>query len=266
MQQNKLLVPIAIVIAGVLVAGAVFFSNKSNSAKQAATTAAKASSHPEITLQPVTSSDHILGSADANIVAVEFSDLECPFCKQYQATMHKLMDKYQKNNDLAWAYRQYPIPELHPKGVKEAEASECAADQGGNDAFWKFIDQVYSVTPSNNKLDPAQLPAIAKQIGLDVTKFNSCLSSGKFSAKVADQQKQAAQAGGNGTPYSILVLKTPLSADNLQFISDTNDAILQQVRSSRDVLFASKDGTKVAIGGAFPFELIDSIITQLLKK
>ncbi len=224
MQQNKLLVPIAIVIAGVLIAGAVFFSNKKQAANQAAT--AVKSSHPEIVLQPVTSADHILGSADANIVMVEFSDLECPFCKQFQTTGHKLMDKYQKTNDLAWVYRQYPIPELHPKGPNEANASECAADLGGNDAFWKFIDQVYAITPSNNGLDPAELPIIAKQIGLDVAKFNSCLSSNKFASKVSDQQAQASKAGGSGTPYSVLVMKKPLSAESLQFVSDTNDAIL----------------------------------------
>jgi len=261
MDNSKYLIPGAIVIAGVVIAGAVFMSNGSKTA----TLAAK-SSHPDITLQPVTSADHIQGSSDANIVAVEFSDLECPFCKQYQDTMHKLLDKYGKTKDFAWVYRQYPIPELHPKAPNEAAASECAAEQGGNDAFWKFIDQVYSVTPSNNKLDPAQLPAIAKQIGLDADKFSSCLSSGKFESKVADQVKQAKAAGGSGTPYSILVLKNPLSAANLQFISDTNDAILQQVRSSKDVLFASSDGKMVAVSGAFPFELIDSIIAQLLKK
>ncbi len=261
MQQNKLLIPIAIVIAGVLVAGAVFLSNK-NSAPAAATSA---STHSDITLQPVTSSDHILGSANADIVLVEFSDLECPFCKQYQTTVHKLLDTYQKSNNLAWVYRQYPIPELHPKGPKEAEASECAADQGGNDAFWKFIDQVYAVTPSNNGLDAAQLPVIAKQIGLDVTKFNSCLSSGKFASKVADQAKQASTAGGSGTPYSILVLKKPLSVDNQEFITQTNAAILERVSSSKDILFASKDGTKVAVSGAFPYELMSSIIAQLLK-
>ena len=264
MDKNSLYVPIAIVIAGVLIAGAVFLSNKNQAAQKAAS--AGTTANPDIVLQPVTASDHIQGSPDASIVAVEFSDLECPFCKQFQATMHKLLQKYGATNDLAWVYRQYPIPELHPKAPKEAEASECAAEQGGNDAFWKFIDSIYSITPSNNGLDPAQLPATAKSIGLDVAKFNTCLSSGKFASKVADSVAQAKAAGGNGTPYTVLVLKTPLSADNQQFVSDTNTAILQQVRSSHDVLFASKDGKMIAMSGAFPYELIDSILGQLLKK
>ena len=262
MDKNKLLVPGAIVIAGIVIAGAVFMSNS----KKAATSAATASSHPDIVLQAVSPTDHILGSADASVVMVEFSDLGCPFCNQFHGIVHQIFDKYGKDNSFAWVFRQYPIPELHPNAPKMAAASECVAEQGGNDAFWKFVDEVYAETPLDKQVDPAIIPGIAKKLGLDNSKIQECLTAGKFDAKVADEAKQGKAAGGSGTPYSILVFKNPLSADALQFVSDTNDALLQQVRSTKDVFFASKDGKMVAVSGRFPFELMDSIISELIKK
>ena len=64
---------------------------------------------------------------------------------------------YGKENKVAWGFRHFPLKQLHPKAVKEAEATECANELGGNDAFWKFIDKINEVTPANNKLDQAQL-------------------------------------------------------------------------------------------------------------
>lgn len=106
-------------------------------------------------MSPVTKADHILGSIDAPVKIVEYSDLECPFCKQFHNTMQKIMSEY-GTEKVAWVFRQFPLSQLHSKAPKEAEASECVAELGGNDAFWKFIDKINEVTPSNNKLDQAQ--------------------------------------------------------------------------------------------------------------
>ena len=106
-------------------------------------------------MRPVSSDEHILGNANAKIIVVEYSDLECPFCKVFHNTMHQVVEK--SNGDVAWVYRQYPIPQLHPKAFHEAEATECAWEQGGNKAFWKYIDKVFEITPSNNGLDESKL-------------------------------------------------------------------------------------------------------------
>jgi len=106
-------------------------------------------------LRPVSSDDHILGNIDAKIIIVEYSDLECPFCKVFHNTMHQVVEK--NNPNVAWVFRHYPIPQLHPKAFHEAEATECAWEQGGNKVFWKYMDKLFEVTPSNNGLEESML-------------------------------------------------------------------------------------------------------------
>lgn len=106
-------------------------------------------------VRAVSSDDHILGNVSAKIIVIEYSDLECPFCKVFHNTMHQVVEK--SNGDVAWVYRHYPIPQLHPKAFREAEATECAWEQKGNDGFWKYTDKLFEITPSNNGLDEAKL-------------------------------------------------------------------------------------------------------------
>ncbi len=206
-KNNSLLVPLAIIVAGLLVAGAVYFGGPKDPTRSLTGTQAN-TNNPSVIVAPVTDQDHIIGSRNAQIVVVEYSDFECPFCKTFHNTMQSIINTY--DGKVAWVYRQFPIYQganaLHPRAGKESEASECAADQGGNSAFWKFVDKIFEITPSNNGLDPAELPVIAKDIGLDVTVFNSCLSSGKFTKFVEDSVVAAERAGALGTPYSVIMV------------------------------------------------------------
>ncbi len=165
-----------------------------------------------INLKPVDNNDWIKGDKNAKISIVEFSDTECPFCKRFHSTMQQVVDEY--DGQVNWIYRHFPLVSLHSKAPKEAEATECAGELGGNDGFWAYIDRLFEVTPTNNGLDLNQLPVIAQDVGLDVNKFQECLDSGKYANKVQDHLKQAQAAGGRGTPYSIIVAgdkKIPLN-------------------------------------------------------
>ncbi|MES3031897.1 MAG: thioredoxin domain-containing protein [Patescibacteria group bacterium] len=106
-------------------------------------------------IRPVSVDDHILGTLDAKIIIVEYSDLECPFCKVFHNTMHQVVEK--SNGDVAWVYRHYPIPQLHAKAFHEAEATECAWEQKGNEGFWKYMDKLFEITTSNDSLDASRL-------------------------------------------------------------------------------------------------------------
>jgi protein-disulfide isomerase len=204
-QKQSISIPIAIVIAGALIGFAIYMSGKPVNAPSIPTPGTPTAA--DIKIAPVSTNEHILGNPDAKIVLVEYSDTECPFCKRFHETLQRLMAEYGKNGSLAWVYRSFPIPSLHPKAPKEAEALECAAEQGGNTAFWKYTDKIYAITPSNNGLDAAQLPVIAGDIGLDVAAFNTCLSSGKMAEKVKVQYDDGVAAGAKGTPYSVLITK-----------------------------------------------------------
>ncbi len=192
----------AILIAGVLIAGAVLLKDSRPPAENypVVNTPGNAIEAP---IRPVSKEDHILGNPKAKIVIVEYSDLECPFCKVFHETMRQVM---RENQDVAWVYRHYPIPALHQKAFKEAEATECAWEQGGNDAFWKYADRIFEVTTSNDGLADSELPKIAQFIGLNVPQFNTCLSSGKYAAKVQADIDNGAGAGVTGTPSSFILV------------------------------------------------------------
>ncbi|MFA6095326.1 MAG: thioredoxin domain-containing protein [Candidatus Paceibacterota bacterium] len=205
-QKQSISIPIAIVIAGALIGFSIYMSGKS--ASKPAVADPNVPQAGNVQMAPVSANDHILGNPDAKIVIVEYSDTECPFCKRFHTTLKQIMKEYGAKGDVAWVYRSFPIPSLHPKAQKEAEALECAAELGGNTAFWKYTDRIYEITPANNGLDAAELPKIAEYAGLDVAAFNSCLSSGSMAAKVKAQVDDGITAGARGTPYSVLVTKT----------------------------------------------------------
>lgn len=185
----------------------------------------------EIDIAPVSAEDHIIGSRNTELVIVEYSDTECPFCKVFHNTMKQVVKDY--DGKVAWVYRQFPIVQLHSKAPKEAEATECAAGLGGNQIFWNYIDKVFETTNSNDSLDPKELPKIAAAVGLDVNAFNTCLSSGKYTEFIKTSVTEAMKAGALGTPYSVIV---------------------------------ARDGRKEVINGAEPLTSVKSKIDTLLKK
>jgi len=208
--NNPYMIPLAIVVAGLIVAGAMFYGpgEQKKSAVDDGSSAENSGLPTSPTAEnvlPVGVGDHILGSPNAKVTVIEFSDFECPYCKNFHQTMHQIVDQYGKNGDVAWVYRQFPLASIHPKAPKESEASECAAELGGNDGFWAFSDRIFEVTPSNNGLDPEKLPEIAEDIGLDRKAFVECLASGRHSDKVEADLQDALNSGGRGTPFNIIV-------------------------------------------------------------
>ncbi len=208
-QKRDYLLPASILIAALMVTFALVYNTGKKTENQGANLAGSAVNNanaptPE-NVKPVSETDHILGNSNAPIKIIEFSDLECPFCKSFHSTMHEIMKTF--GSQVAWIYRQFPLPSLHPKAPHEAQAAECAAKLGGNDKFWAFIDGVFEITPSNNGLDPAELPKIASNIGLDVGQFNACLSSTYGQDKVQNDSNDAENSGAQGTPYSVVIHK-----------------------------------------------------------
>lgn len=158
----------------------------------------------DIVIQPVSKDDWIKGDKNAKVSIIEFSDTECPFCKRFHATMQQVLAEY--DGQVNWVYRHFPLTSLHSKASREAEATECAGEQKGNDGFWAYIDRLFEITPSNNGLQDGQLSEIAQYVGLDVDKFNECLESGKYKNKIQNQINEAQKAGARGTPYSVIIV------------------------------------------------------------
>lgn len=202
-------IPIAIIAAGALVGGGLAYGLANIGSGEAASPVLSGQGAGDrgpdgeptnVTVREVTKDDHIRGDVNAPITLVEYSDTECPFCKRFHPTMKQLLDEYP--GKVRWVYRHFPLTQLHPKAPREAEATECAGEQG---KFWEYIDRLFAVTPSNNGLDDAELPKIAQYVGLDVAQFTSCLESGKFAKKVQADTQDAINSGARGTPYSVII-------------------------------------------------------------
>ncbi|MBI3956799.1 MAG: DsbA family protein [Candidatus Kerfeldbacteria bacterium] len=174
------------------------------------TAAANTNAATQLSYRPVTKDDHIRGADNAEVTLIEYSDLECPFCKRVHPTMKQVLEEY--DGKVRWVYRHYPLASLHPKAENEAVASECAHEQG---KFWDYIDIIYDRTPSNNGLEEAKLTEFAQELKLDMKKFSSCLDGKKYLDRVQGDVSDAQQAGTQGTPHSLIIDKqgnvTPIS-------------------------------------------------------
>lgn len=199
-QNSQQQIASAIIIAGLIIAGAVLIKDNT---KTAVKTVPNNVAGQNVQVREVSKEEHILGNPNAKVVIVEYSDTECPYCKMFHATMHQVIKD--RGDEVAWVYRHYPISQLHKKAFHESEALECAWAQGGNEAFWKYTDEVYTRTQSNDKLDVAELPKIAQAVGLNLSTFNTCLASGKFAEKIQADMDDGATAGVRGTPTSFIL-------------------------------------------------------------
>ncbi len=145
---------------------------------------------------------HWEGSKEARFVLVEYSDLECPFCQRNYPTPGKLVKDF--SGKVAHEFRHFPLS-FHANAQKEGEAAECAAELGGNEAFWKYIGKIFERTTANGTgfaLD--KLGPLAKELGMNQQKFQKCLDDGKYSKKVQDQMSEGSSAGVGATPTTVI--------------------------------------------------------------
>ncbi len=200
--NSKFSAPMAIVIAGVLIAGAVLYSGKNSN--QAGGNLPPEPKYALDKVRPLGETDHLRGGTNPETLVIEYSDLECPFCKDFHKTMQQAVTE--SAGKVAWVYRHFPL-DIHPQAQKEAEATECVAELGGAEKYWQYVDKIFEVTPSNNRLDLTLLPQMAVELGIDQTEFETCLSSGRYASKIKAQTDNALEIGARGTPFSVVLFK-----------------------------------------------------------
>lgn len=167
------------------------------------TSAPAKTQQPSGKIKPVTDKDHIRGNKDAKLSLVEYSDLECPFCKSFHSTMQEVLKTY--GDKVRWVYRHFPLS-FHANAQKEAEASECVAQLGGNGKFWKYADTIFARTTSNGTgfaLD--KLGPLAQEVGVSQAEFQKCLDSGKYTKLVQEQITDGTTGGVTGTPSTFII-------------------------------------------------------------
>ena len=193
---------VSILIAGVIIAGSIVFVNQHPSGQAPNVAAANAANAAptKLDIRKPSSKDRIIGSPNAPIVLVEYSDFQCPFCTMIYPTLKKIVSN--SNGQIAWVMRELPLTSIHPQAEPAANAAECIAEQLGNDAYWKYADAVYA---NQSKLSPEYSAQLASQLGADSAKFSTCVSTKQYQSLIDADSNEAISNGGNGTPFTIVV-------------------------------------------------------------
>ncbi len=191
---NPYLTPLAVLAAGILIAGAVAVSDAPSSVSTAS-----GGRVLEAEVLPVTEDDHVYGSRDADVFLVEYSDYRCGFCGRFHDTIMKVLEMYE--GKVAWVYRHTPF---QPGGEEAAIASECIAELAGEDAFWKYTDLALN---NQQSLGTAWHLKTAKELGADEEKFKACVASDKYDALIESHARNMQEVGGNGTPFTVVLTR-----------------------------------------------------------
>ncbi len=213
---DKYSVPIAILIAGVLIAGAVIFtgykdSSKGNNQGIIPTGEEQPISDAYKNIKAVSNEDHISGDKNAKIKIVTFSDMECPYCINFEGTMKQVLSEYE--GKVSWVYRHNPL-DFHQNAMPAALASECVAEKGGEAKFWEFMTKVTSSLDGKTEVN-LSVSDIAAEIGVDKTFVEECVNDKKYASLISDHMEDAFASGLEGTPYSVIIVDgTPVSSIN----------------------------------------------------
>jgi rhodanese-related sulfurtransferase/predicted DsbA family dithiol-disulfide isomerase/uncharacterized membrane protein len=135
---------------------------------------------------------HMAGNLQAAVTVVEFGDFECPACSRAEERAREIRKKY--GDQIRFVFRQFPLERLHPFALKAAEASECAADQG---KFWEAVEKLYQ---GQSDLSEPALLRYAGELGVDVARFQQCLTSSATLARVQRDVEDGRALGVDRTP------------------------------------------------------------------
>ncbi len=140
----------------------------------------------------------MLGSKNAPLTIVEFTDYQCPFCQRFHVTTFpELKKNYIDTGKLRFYSRDLPL-DFHANAMQAAQAARCAIEQG---KFWE-LRTVMGANP--DKLDMDHLAGFAADLKMDVPKFRACITSGKYKQPVQTDVMEAMKIGANGTPTFVL--------------------------------------------------------------
>lgn len=201
--DQKLLIPGAIILAGVIVAGAVLYSRLPPSGN---TLGVKSSKTPSVEERgdslKIQKDDFILGSSAAKVVLIEYGDFQCPFCGRFfKTTEQQLKETYIKQGKAVFVWRDFAF--LGEESFRAAEAARCAGEQG---KFWDYHDHLFGNQRGENEgaFGDQNLKRFAKELKLDEAEFNSCFNSGKFRKRVENAAVEGKSLGVNGTPATFV--------------------------------------------------------------
>jgi protein-disulfide isomerase len=175
-------------------------------------------------IEIATEGEPALGPENAPVTIVEFSDFQCPYCRQVQAPLKKLLAEYEGKVKLV--FRDFPLRNIHPQAQKAAEAAHCAEEQ---QKFWPYHDKLFATT----SLQIDDLKKVAQELELNMEQFTACLDSNKHAKGIDADMRDGQNAGVNATP-SFFINGYPVSgAASYERFKELVDTALAQIASAQ---------------------------------
>lgn len=202
--------PFAIVLAGVLIAGAVLFKDQltgrpSAGVKEDVNVLGEAATPtPASDLKVNLENVPMLGEATASVTVVEFSDFQCPYCEQFfTLTLPQIKQAYMDTGQVKYYFKNFPLTGLHKNAALAAAAALCAQDQ---EAFWAYHDQLFAKQSewAEQASPAASFRKYAGSVGLKAKDFADCLDSGKYAGRVSAEVSEGQTLGVTGTPSFVI--------------------------------------------------------------
>jgi protein-disulfide isomerase len=185
----------------------------------------------------ITETDHIFGAKDAQVSVVVYTDFECPFCKRHHPVLQTLEQEYRGKVNIV--YRNFPLS-FHQYAYPTAIAAECIAAHAGNDAYFIFIDKIFS-----DEIAEIDLLAEAKKAGLTEAEYNACKANEEILVAIDRHVRQASQYNINGTPGNLIVDNTiTLTANQMHNATLINGAQpIEVFQTAIDAILESTQST-----------------------
>ena len=141
------------------------------------------------------------GPGDAAVTIIEFSDFQCPYCRQQAVTLHRVLEEYPR--DVRLVFLDFPLS-AHPDARNAAQAAGCAGEQG---QFWAMHDLLFQ---HQEALGAEDLRTYAQKVGIDANKFDACMKSGRQTPGIDKTVRLGEEIGVDGTP-ALFVNGRPLA-------------------------------------------------------
>src|SRR5262249_48238052 len=179
-----------------------------------------------------------MGSANATVAVVEFSEFQCPFCRRhFEQTFSSIKQNYVDTGKVRYVFRNFPLVEIHPNAKVAAIAAYCAGQQGD---WWKMHDALFT---NQSGLGPALYDELAQSQGLDAKKFAACRESKETEKKIDEDMAYGASVGVQGTPHffighlkngQIVDVQRVSGAQPLQAFTQVIDGLLEHTPTARN--------------------------------
>ncbi|MBI2450778.1 MAG: DsbA family protein [Parcubacteria group bacterium] len=233
-KQGKYAIPAAIVIAGLLIASAVFYSNRDKKSEKAALLPTETKTNENAIIQVSADDDSFLGDENAPVTLIYFSDFQCPFCRKFwRENLPEIKEQYIETGKLKFVYRDFPLDGLHPGARLAAEAADCAKDQ---ENFWEMHDKIFKeqdkLGASTQQFSISDIKNWAGEIELNTGQFNDCLDSKKYKDEVENDFQDGSRAGVEGTPTSFINGRKIVGAVPFSAISLVIEDALKKVEAN----------------------------------